>query len=418
MNIAFRTKNLFVHRVVVSLLIVSILFSLSFGNLAFGSDDPVSTTEESNSTYYNYNNIYAASSIAYMGAEWSDARHAWGFNYRYSGTGASRSSTSGDASDLVRIAAMEIEGTSNTANMAIWTSSDSKYIGSAPESSGTDAYYDDVADSVVGLAITAINNLGASYVWSTLGLLKALLSTVDDQTTQNDYIWRKWDWSPDQSDVGQFFWFIVDVEPYETVQISNEYMIFGPGYELLSAGKGYRNLEAGAPPSSTSTTSTSTTSTNSWNPGMMSDEERRKYGIEEIPREQFKKRAAELHISPRSIEEFENSDAEVFYYAHNFVEYEVNPSEKEPNTPKGVLIKEINTQLERSEKIIKAFSTNKDMNEEDLRIIEKHKELQPLLEELLDRSQSINEDDRKAIDALRKELWNDILKETSASRYR
>jgi hypothetical protein len=70
MNIAFRTKNLFVHRVVVSLLIVSILFSLSFGNLAFGSDDPVSTTEESNSTYYNYNNIYAASSIAYMGAEW------------------------------------------------------------------------------------------------------------------------------------------------------------------------------------------------------------------------------------------------------------------------------------------------------------------------------------------------------------
>lgn len=410
----FNRKKSFAKRFVSSLLIATLLFS-TFGSPAFASDNPVSHTEESNSTFYNGNNIYASSSIAFMGAEWSSARHKWAFNYRFSGTGASRYRTTGDATNEIRIAAMEIDGTSNTDNMAIWTSNDPEYIGSAPENSGTDAYYSDIADSVVGFAITAINNLGASYAWSTYGLLSALMSTVDDTDPSDpDREWRQWEWSWDKSDVGQFFWFIVDVDPYQTVQISNEYMIFGPGYELLSAGKGYRNLEAGSPPSSASTATMSTSE--NWNPGMMSEEEKKKYGIEEIPRDQFEKRAKELHISKRSVKEFLNSDDEVFYYAHNFVEYEVAPSEKSPATPKGLLVKDIKAQLDKSRKVVKGFSYLDEKTEGDLNTIKKHEERKAQLQALLDRTKALSENDGKEISKVRKEFRDTILKENPSKQ--
>ncbi|MDQ0255577.1 hypothetical protein J2S74_002959 [Evansella vedderi] len=434
-TVAINRSNSFKHRTIITLLITSLLSFLFFGNQAFAYDQPVSTTESSNSTYWSFNDVYAASSIGYMGAEWSSARHAWAFNYRYSGTGSSSG-----PDDMIRIAAMEIEGTSNTSNMAIWTSNDAKYIGSAP-ASGTNPDYSDIATAVVDLAITAINRKGASYLWTTAGLISAFRSHVDSSSSPQNSIWRQWNWSPDISNTGQFFWFIVDVEPNQTVQISNNYMLLGPGYELLEAGKGYRNLNAPGPEtSSTSTFTTTSTSTLGsdteyqfledselgtstitkvidWNPGMMSQEDKEKYGIEEISRENFAKRAEELDISSRSVEEFNNSGEEVFYYAHNLIEYEVNPSEIEPNanSEKNVLIGEINKNLERSELITRAFSNLEYPNEEDLTIIEKHKGNLEFLKDLLKRAQSISESNTKAIDGLWKELRNEIPKENLTS---
>ncbi len=245
----------------------------------------------------------------------------------------------------------------------MWTSADAKYIGSAPETSGSNEDYS-FAEAVIGFAITVINDLGAAYFWSVYGLVNALLSNVDDVSDTGDRLFRRWDWSSYQSDVGQFFWFIVDVEPNQTVQISSEYTIFGPTYEALSAGKGYRNLIAPGPSSLTTSTSTA----ENWNPGMMTDEEKRKYGIEGISRQNFEKRAEVLNISQRSIEEFKNSDEEVFYYAHNLTEYAVD---KEAGTPKDALIEEINIQRERSELIVEVFSSRDNKSKEDQRIIEK-----------------------------------------------
>ena len=137
------------------------------------SNTVVSSIEKTNSTWYGYPDkadIYVASSIAYMGAEWSSARQAWAFNFRFAGTGSADWRNSGSNANVIRCAGMNVDIVENEENAAFWTSTSSKYIGSAPES-GTHPDYGGVANAVVGLAITAINNVGASYAWSTLGLI-------------------------------------------------------------------------------------------------------------------------------------------------------------------------------------------------------------------------------------------------------
>jgi len=84
------------------------------------TDTIVRSTEKSNSLSYRYPelaDVYAASSIAFMGAEWSSARQAWAFNYRFAGT-ASADWSSGTDADLIRMACMEINCTSNQDNAA------------------------------------------------------------------------------------------------------------------------------------------------------------------------------------------------------------------------------------------------------------------------------------------------------------
>lgn len=111
----------------------------------------------------------------------------------------------------------------------------------------------------------------------------------------------------------------------------------------------------------------------------------------------FEKRALELNISQRSIDEFNNSDDKVLYYAHNFTEYEVQPSENASTTTKEALIQEVNTQLEISENIILTYSNHESISDDDLIIIQKHQKRQALLEDLLERLQSINSNDKKQL---------------------
>lgn len=367
------------------IVICCMLINMSGMTCYASTDTIIRSTEKSNSLSYGYPewaDVYAASSIAFMGAEWSSARQAWAFNYKFAGTASANWRTGYDA-DLIRMACMEISCTSNQDNAAFWTSSSPQYLGSAPESTGSEPDYAAVASAVVGLAITAINNLGASYVWSVLSLLDAMKSTNDGETSRSDYLYREWMWSPDESDVGQFFWFIVDVEPNETVQISTEYYILGPGYELLETGTSYRNLEAG----------TAGKSSMPMNPEIMSKEERDMYGIETIGREEFASKAKELNISKRSQKEFLDSGDEEFYYAHNFVEYEVVESGNEVpeidgnNLTEEALSKNIAYQIRRSDKIVRALSGGDvDENPENVAMREKHEnrinELKELQREL------------------------------------
>lgn len=405
----------FARNTISTLLVASMLFLPFSGYKAYAAD-PVNHTEASNSKSFSAGGVsakaYAASSIGFMGAEWSSARNSWAFNYKFVGTGATRQKNFDGSAWVglngIRTAVIEVKGTSNTSNMAMWTSTDTKYLGSYPESSGntTPEYYNE-ALVVANFAITALNSLAASYAWSAYALVDYFRNTVDTSTNLGTHQRRQWNWSPDKADVGQYFWFIVDVKPSQTVQISTEYQLYGPGFELLSAGKTYRNLEAGA---ALSSLATSAKSLENWSPGMMSAEEIKQYGIEEIPRADFERRAEELNISQRSIDEFKSSDDKVFYYAHNFTEYEVQPSENVVTTTKEALIQEINTLLERSEDIILTFSNHESSSDDDQAIIQKHQKRQALLEDLLVRLQSVNNNDNKAIDILWKELQDDILK--------
>ena len=117
-------------------------------------------------------------------------------------------------------------------------------------------------------------------------MISAFVSITDDSSTATASLYRGWDWTSDKSDVGQFFWFIVDVEPNSTARISTDYWLVGPGYELLDAGTSYYNLQASSKGKSATT----------MNPENMSEEEREDCGIETIPREKFNSKAAELNI--------------------------------------------------------------------------------------------------------------------------
>jgi hypothetical protein len=394
-------KKQIMRKAVSALLVICLLFISSIGYNASAYDNPVSHLDRSASTWYNYNDIYAASTTGYMGAYWiGGGRSCWEFNFRIVGTGASRYDD-GDPSDLVRIAAMQIEGTSNTNNLALWTSEDSKYIGSTPETSGDDENYYDIGMALADVAVELISSQGLSYAWTAFGLVSAFLSIVDSENDQDDYIWKQWNWSSDESDVGQFFWFLADVEPNQVVQISCDYMIFGPGYELLNPGNVLYNCYAPGPPSKSMTTD--------WNPGMMSDEEKEKYGIEEIPAENVNEKAAELNIPDEIVEEFNKSNDEVLYYAHNLPVTEVLPShDSSSSITKGSLIDELCNQIERNELIIKAFSNIKDKSDEDRAIIKTNEEELALLKNLLEKAQSIKENDSEGIYSLWNEL-NDVI---------
>src|SRR5690606_4118086 len=79
------------------------------------------------------------------------------------------------------------------------------------------------------------------------------------------------------------------------------------------------------------------------------------------------------------------------YYAHNFNEYEVEPIDLKKLSEKDLLLNEIKAQLERSEQIVNAFSTNEIISDEDSRIINKHKDLVSYFERLNQDVMLINE---------------------------
>jgi hypothetical protein len=167
MNKIFCNKNM-VYKTVSILLTISIFFTLTFQNHVYASGDPIAHKEHKKSTSYNYgagwNDIYAASSMGFMGGTWLPEVDAWHCTFKFVGTGASRVRNSGNASNIIRIASMEIKSTYNKDHIALLDSNDERYIGSAP-GSGSQPDYSDFANAIVGLAITAIHNLGASYVW-------------------------------------------------------------------------------------------------------------------------------------------------------------------------------------------------------------------------------------------------------------
>ena len=107
--------------------------------------------------------------------------------------------------------------------MSYWTSNAAKYIGSAPETSGSTADYANLMSAIAGMAITVLNNLGVSYAWSAITLAAAIRNVVDSTSNNNTGLTRDWEWSSDVSDVGQYFWFLVDVNAGKQVKFSTDY---------------------------------------------------------------------------------------------------------------------------------------------------------------------------------------------------
>ncbi len=317
-----------------------------------------SSKSHSNSVQYGGEKTYASSAIEFKGASWKPGEERWNFEYRMAGIGYAEGGSG------ILYAYISLNATENKSNIIFWpTPPDPRYIGSTPASS-TGTNYSGVANAVIGLALTA--NPAASLIWSTANIVAALSNNVNNSNVGNDKVVQKWSWNWGTDKTAQFYWFNVVVEPNELVEFSYEYYILGWSYELLSAGKGYRTLY-GNPSNNNSLP----------NPAQMTVAEREEYGIETIARENLVNRATEINMSEMTLTGWLESNEDVFYYAHNIIEYDTPQSKKneldKSTLTKDLLLEELSEQIERSERIIEGFSSDetKDMKD-SIDIIEKH----------------------------------------------
>jgi hypothetical protein len=218
-------------------------------------------------------------------------------------------SSSGGSTAACRVQAVEITELENKANQAMWTSTDSQYIGAWPRSDGNSAYYANVAFTISSIAISYINSY-ANFAISAATLVSSLLSGCDGYS-DGETIWREWGYDPDKTDVGHFFWWLNDIKPGQTVKFSVGDYLFGPSYELV----GVRYTVTVIPPRRA--------------PSKMTEAEKEKYGIEVVPLNQLKTRSSELNLSPETVKELIEY-GEPVYVAHKLpVEVVSEPVDKE-----------------------------------------------------------------------------------------
>ena len=131
-------------------------------------------------------------------------------------------------------------------------------------------------------------------------------------------------------------------------------------------------------------------------PAKMTDAEREGYGIEAIPRNNLSARAAELNISEWIVKERLEGDEEVFYFAcSGVVSSQSEMVElKRLTLTKNLLLEEFSEQIDRSELIIRAFSTEGVGHLEDSKaIVKKHTERLEFLLEFQKQLNAITETD-------------------------
>jgi hypothetical protein len=145
------------------------------------------------------------------------------------------------------------------------------------------------------MAIGAINGY-AGFAISATELVCYMISGCD-QHTDGEEIWRTWDYNPDQTDVGHFFWWRDEIDAEQTVQFEVEDILYGPIFELVGVS---RTISVTAPPA----------------PQKMTEEEKKEYGIKCYSVSEFKSVAPDLDISLERVNELTKSGKPI-YVAYN-----------------------------------------------------------------------------------------------------
>lgn len=277
-----------------STLLAVMLVSVSVVPAASAYDNPDESWTEVNSASYGQIDAYIASSVGYFGGPYIPERGVYECNFRMAGVGDSRYND-GESASACRIQSLEIAETYNKPHQSIWTSTDPVRMGAWPRDNGNSAYYYTVAYKVSSLAISAISPY-AGFALSAADLVAFMLNGCDD-SENGEIVWRKWEHNPDQTDVGHFFWWLVDIDPGQTIEFTVTDYLFGPVYEAVGVGW------------------TFTITTPSRSPDSMTTVEREKYGIEIIPIDELKERSGELSIASETVDELIRY-GEPVYYAH------------------------------------------------------------------------------------------------------
>lgn len=264
--------------------------------MALAYDQPQTTWTQTNSApggIYPIN-AYKSATVGYFGAVWIPGRNVYEYNFRISGLGETREKDMGYAWDAITRQKVVISETYNNGHQAMWTSTDPRYIGAWPESGTSTSYYD-VSFAVISLAVGAINGY-AGFALGAIGLINAMRSACD--VSQNgETVVRQWDYWPMESDLAHWFWWLNDVDPNQQIRFTVSDDLYGTGFSHVGVGWEYTINAPSAP-------------------GRMSAEEKEKYGVEVVPINDLKSRAAELNIAPETVEELQKT-GEPVYYAHN-----------------------------------------------------------------------------------------------------
>lgn len=183
-----------------------------------------------NNAYTGGEDVYASSSLGCAAGVYDPYIGQWVYWLDLDGEGWA-------SDDIIQAAAFEIDGTGCSEALVLDMVDNSRYLWSIPSStSGSDL--DQISEFIVGLAMSAISNAGASIAWTLASELISCFGDYDANSVVNrdNYAWRLWQWSPNEPEVSQYARFMVFVDPGETVSFTAEYMLFGYGYEYVCGG--------------------------------------------------------------------------------------------------------------------------------------------------------------------------------------
>ncbi len=281
----------------VTILVLCAVMLSFMAPMASAYDEPETTWTQTGTGFggvYPGVNAYKSATVGYYGAPWIPGRNVWEYNFRIASPGETRWSEDGSAIDTISTQRLVISETVNKDHQAMWTSTDSRYLGAWPESGPNPSVYLDAAFSATSLAVGAINAY-AGFALGVVDLLIALVHTCDNQQ-DGETILREWWFAPAESDAFHWFWWLHDVDPNQQVKFTVSDEMYGQGWEYVGVGWEF-------------------TCTTPSPPGSMSVEEREQYGIEEIPISKLTSRASDLNIAPETVEELQKIGQPI-YYAH------------------------------------------------------------------------------------------------------
>jgi hypothetical protein len=280
-------------------------------------------------------NGYTSSSLGYYGNLWNPITGRYLYHFKMVGTGATTWKSNGKDVDRLTYASIDTNVTQGQGVVTLLTGETAAYIGSIPESEGPTPDYS-WARAVVSYAVLAIRLFPVSFAWTTSQVVFDMISNYDGAINSATEKKRTWDYGW-ESDAAQYFYFIVDSPPLTQFKFTAEYKMryidfYGSNPWLREVTIGpYEytyNVPAGLGGAKGS-------NGESWNPGMMTDEEKEKYGIVEIPIDWFlKEGGCGLYFPPEDLQKMLELGESVVYYSYNLpVEVKLLESESNDSVP-------------------------------------------------------------------------------------
>lgn len=241
--------------------------------------------------------VDVSSVVGVWNCHWDDNRNKWQYDYKVGGMGVS---TGGK---LIRGTMIQVESQKDDNDIDIEVMLNDKYTWSSPSSSpnGANAALS-VSNLLMSVLISAIGTPAAGVAWSVASaVISSMGPGVDDFSYHNNYRNLGWSWSSDINKTAQQAIFQAYLIPGVTKSLTAEYVVFGPGYEVLTPGVFKMTMTS--------------PNVRGDSPTEMTIPERESQGIITVQRENLTSGALELSLSSEVIDNMLSSEEDEFYFA-------------------------------------------------------------------------------------------------------